>query len=179
MELKYPPIIEPDVALDPEEVPADWPEDTNVDFASDVTWVYSQLAHADVRPETAPSAGAWSLLQWAKGNKDRFYEQTMPKAAAVRKKREEEDLVDDPCVDHMENIEISLAALHVGMEQRLIAKTAETVKQRVKALASDWQRRFGLSISRESMESWERQMIRLADEVAQVAAKNPAAFLHD
>jgi len=179
MEQKYPPIAEPSELLDPQDIPADSWEDSGVDFAGDAMWVYSKLACAHILPEDAPSAGAWSLLQWAKGHKDRFYEQTMPKAIATRKKREAEELVDDSYVDNMENIKMSLHATHVNMEERLIANTSETIKQRVKSSGADWQRRFGLNIPREPMESWERQMIHVVDDVTQVAAKTPAAFLRD
>ena len=71
MEQRFPPIIIPDVILDLEEVPADWSEDASVDFASDVTWVYSRLGLSKVEPRDAPSAGAWSLLRWAKRHEDR------------------------------------------------------------------------------------------------------------
>lgn len=53
-----------------------------VDLFADIRWVYSQLENKRVRPDQAPSAGAWSLLQWARKYQSRFFEQLLPKALA-------------------------------------------------------------------------------------------------
>lgn len=53
-----------------------------VDLFGDIRWVYSQLENKRVRPDQAPSAGAWSLLLWARKYQSRFFEQLLPKALA-------------------------------------------------------------------------------------------------
>jgi len=53
-----------------------------VDLFADIRWVYSQLENKRVRADQAPSAGAWSLLSWARKYQSRFFEQLLPKALA-------------------------------------------------------------------------------------------------
>ncbi|MFA7176718.1 MAG: hypothetical protein WC114_05685 [Smithellaceae bacterium] len=53
-----------------------------VDLFGDIRWVYSQLENKRVQPAQAPSAGAWSLLLWARKYQSRFFEQLLPKALA-------------------------------------------------------------------------------------------------
>jgi hypothetical protein len=79
----------------------------------------------------------------------------------------------------MANIKLSLASIHENMECRLIADTPATIKKRVAEIAANWQRSFDLDTPKDALESWERRMVRVVDEVAQVATKNPAAFIHE
>jgi len=53
-----------------------------IDLPGDIRWVYSQLENKGVRPDQAPSAGAWSLLGWARKYQSRFFEQLLPKSLA-------------------------------------------------------------------------------------------------
>lgn len=54
----------------------------SVNLMSDIRWVYSQLENKKVKAKDAPTAGAWSLLQWARKYQSRFFEQLLPKALA-------------------------------------------------------------------------------------------------
>lgn len=45
----------------------------NVDVVADASWVYSHLYAKDVSKDTAPSPGAWGLLQWAKIHEKEFF----------------------------------------------------------------------------------------------------------
>ena len=45
----------------------------NVDVVADASWVYSHLYAKDVNKDTAPSPGAWGLLQWAKTHEKEFF----------------------------------------------------------------------------------------------------------
>lgn len=49
----------------------------------DTQWVYHNLGDEDVRPEQAPSAGAWGLLKWAMENQDAFYREWLKLSAEV------------------------------------------------------------------------------------------------
>ncbi len=60
------------------------------DLTRDVLWVYEHLADRNAKPQEAPSLGAWSLLQWARRYRNRFFEQVLPKAMANRPPGEEE-----------------------------------------------------------------------------------------
>jgi hypothetical protein len=54
------------------------------DFPRDVARVYEHMADRKASPETAPGAGAWSLLLWARRNRNRFFENVLPKASRSR-----------------------------------------------------------------------------------------------
>ncbi len=60
------------------------------DLPRDVLWVYEQLENRKARPEDAPSLGAWSLLKWARNYRNRFFEQLLPKALAVKEEQQQE-----------------------------------------------------------------------------------------
>ena len=45
----------------------------NVDVVADASWVYSHLYAKDVSKGSAPSPGAWGLLQWAKTHEKEFF----------------------------------------------------------------------------------------------------------
>ena len=62
------------------------------DFARDVAWVYEHLADRNVKPQDAPTAGAWSLLTWARRYKNRFFEQVLPKAMLNKPSEADENL---------------------------------------------------------------------------------------
>jgi hypothetical protein len=66
-------------------------EEIACELTGDILWVYDNLAKA-LEPKDAPNAGAWSLLQWAKDNRNRFFDGLLPKAAA---KREVEEVGED------------------------------------------------------------------------------------
>ena len=75
------------------------------DLVRDTLWVYENLVRKGVEAEDAPSLGAWSLLSWARQNKNRFFEQTLPKAMAIKEKRPceavEEEEVSSEAVQRM------------------------------------------------------------------------------
>jgi hypothetical protein len=60
--------------------------DKPVDMVRDTLWVYQNLGRGKVKPEDAPSLGAWNLLAWAKDYRSRFFEQILPKAMAAQSK---------------------------------------------------------------------------------------------
>jgi hypothetical protein len=57
------------------------------DLVRDTLWTYENLARKGVTPKDAPSLGAWSLLGWARGSQDHFFEKMLPKAMAIEEKR--------------------------------------------------------------------------------------------
>ena len=112
-----------------EALPSEWAgrlSSSSDDFISDALWVYSRLGLSDVQPEEAPSAGAWSLLRWAKRNEDRFFEQIMPKVVAKSSKTAshlEGELPDEYKQDSTE-ISRMLADHYLQWEQEAVADTA-------------------------------------------------------
>jgi hypothetical protein len=54
------------------------------DLTRDTLWAYENLLNRRVKPEDAPSLGAWSLLIWARQYRNRFFEQLLPKAMSAK-----------------------------------------------------------------------------------------------
>ncbi len=78
---KYPP-IEPKQAptFDPEQFGND-----DADFVNATLWVFDNLAKR-VSQDSAPGAGAWAMLQWARDNQNDFFKSIMPKALEIKAK---------------------------------------------------------------------------------------------
>ena len=179
---KFPPLacVEPD-SIVAEELDVDLVQLANLDspeFHADAKWVYQHLLVRGVKFEDAPSPGAWAMLQWAKRNQNRFFENVMPKAVAAKEKATEAvpgELPDEYRQDTSE-IKKMLADHHLQWEQEAVADTAQAVKDKVAAEVSDWRRRFGLELPGEACESWGLQMIELADDLIHAALKHPQAY---
>ncbi|MFH1184671.1 MAG: hypothetical protein V1755_06485 [Chloroflexota bacterium] len=60
------------------------------DLVRDIMWAYRGLDWRNARVQDAPSAGAWSLLKWAREYRNRFFEQMLPKALAAREREKGE-----------------------------------------------------------------------------------------
>ena len=69
--------------LDPEEL-ATLADGLHTDLARDVLWVYANLENRRATVKDAPCLGAWSMLRWARGSQQRFFEQLLPKVILVR-----------------------------------------------------------------------------------------------
>jgi hypothetical protein len=52
--------------------------------ARDVRWVFARLDDPRVQQTDAPSRGAWNMVQWARSERSRFYEQVLPKALSAK-----------------------------------------------------------------------------------------------
>ena len=84
------------------------------DFARDVFWVYHNLSNHGVAPEDAPGLGAWNMLNWARGAKNRFFEQVLPKVQAEKAKQDKDkEVVFDPSLERCEEL---LAEVEKEME---------------------------------------------------------------
>ncbi len=59
-------------------------------FRQDVQWVYDIFSDKTIRPDDAPSVGAWGLLQWARdSNRAKFYADLVPRYVAAYEEKEE------------------------------------------------------------------------------------------
>jgi hypothetical protein len=89
MQDKYPPsnteMVEESL-LASDELWSDMANMSSSTFIDDSMWVYSRLDVAGVEPQDAPSAGAWALLQWARANKDKFFERILPRSLQLSEK---------------------------------------------------------------------------------------------
>jgi hypothetical protein len=63
-------------------------DDAPPDLVRDTLWAYEHLEHKGVKPDSAPSRGACSLLTWARDYRNRFFEAFLPKAMAAKGKDE-------------------------------------------------------------------------------------------
>ena len=182
MEQRFPPQPSQSEPVALEALPSEWADQlssSSVDFAGDAMWVYSRLGLSNVQPGDAPSAGAWSLLRWAKRHEDRFFEQILPKVVAKSSKAAssspEEELADKE-KQSITELEKLFSGGHLQWEQKAVADTAQAVKDRVADGFSEWQRRFGLEIPREACKSWRLQMVSLSDDLIHAALKYPEEY---
>lgn len=60
-----------------EKIPARTGEKPDVE--GDIIWVYDHFCDGSVSVETSPSAGAWSMLRWARGHENDFFNKFVPK----------------------------------------------------------------------------------------------------
>ncbi len=113
------------------------------DFARDVQWVYAHLADRNVKPEDAPTAGAWSLLIWARQYKNRFFEQVLPKAQSDTSNEEEQVKAEKKSIAEIRGI---IQQMEEQADAELAADVPAAVRERVRAVLDDWGRRFGLTL---------------------------------
>ena len=146
-------------------------------YFRDATWAYDRLAISDMEPSDAPSPGAWSLLHWAKQNQDRFFEQIMPKVLAAKQRAitssgsEESDGCDDTTV-----LEELLANVLRNVEEGIKGNMPAHVRQRVRYCLEELNNRWNVTVPSEYPERLAARMIKLIDEVVQVAIKDPEPF---
>ena len=81
MMVKFPP-DEDEEDLDESELP----QPGNVNFSSDVEWVYANLG-IKVAKKSAPNPGAYAMLLWAREKPDDFFKTMMPKALDIKAKQ--------------------------------------------------------------------------------------------
>ena len=76
------------------------------DLVRDTLWVYQHLENKAVRPDQAPSRGAWSLIRWAREYRSRFFEQFLPKTAKDADDSTDHDLVaaEEKSIDEIRGI---------------------------------------------------------------------------
>ena len=149
--------------------------DSQPDLVRDILWTYENLARRDINAKDAPGLGAWDLLQWARKSRNRFFEQVLPKAMAVKEKQPERDeqVVEDPGIEEIKQM---LVDAHLHWERDAVANTDETIKRTVNRQMSEWEHRFQLELGAGPRESWMLQMIKLVDDTIRVVLRNPEKF---
>jgi hypothetical protein len=179
MEQRFPPLEVEPVVGEEGAYPTDLIEVGAIgssDFHGDADWVYQHIAVAVVKPEDAPTPGAWALFKWAKRNEDRFFEHVMPKAIASNKSPDpfsDEGDQADPSIGELQNM---LDELFASWEEHAVENVAHVVKNEVSKKIAEWRSRSGLSLSTESTDCLTWQMIALVDDLIHAALDNPEAF---
>ncbi len=154
---KYPPLAETDsvettaAVQQPEEAGDDVDVDALLDrvgdrqppdLVRDTLWVYQNIENRGVKPENAPSLGAWSLLKWARDYRNRFFEQILPKALVNKPANETEGTRRER--KSIAEVERSFADLDESWRAELIVNTPATILAGVRSRLTDWAGRFGL-----------------------------------
>jgi hypothetical protein len=147
--------------------------DDQPDLSRDVLWTYENLARKDVTAVDAPSLGAWDLLQWARKNRNLFFERVLPKAMTAKEKKSGElEVEEDPGIEYLDQL-INDAV--VAWEHEAVADMDATIKKTVKAYMEDWERKYRLDLAPDARESWGLQMIRIVGEAITAVSKHEAA----
>jgi hypothetical protein len=147
--------------------------DDQPDLSRDVLWTYENLARKDVTAVDAPSLGAWDLLQWARKNRNLFFERVLPKAMTAREKqRYEQEVEEDPGIEYLDQL-INDAV--VAWEHEAVADMDATVKKTVKAHMEDWERKYRLDLAPDAYESLSLQMMQIVNQAITAMTKHQAA----
>lgn len=141
----------------------------------DVLWVYERLEDRRAKPEDAPSLGAWSLLIWARGARNRFFEQLLPKALAKQSEAGDAtgQFADDPDLGDLKKM---LDDLTAGWEASLAKDVPGTVLRDVRSELGSWQERFPMELPADACKSLERRMAGLAGRCVKAALSKPEQF---
>jgi len=114
------------------------------DLVRDTLWVYQNMENRKAKPENAPSLGVWSLLQWARQYRNRFFEQVLPKAIAAHGSDDEREQRRER--KSIAEIERMLEGLNQQWAEELAASVPETVRAKVRSILEDWARRSALTV---------------------------------
>jgi len=146
------------VALDDEEVAALIARTGShpLDLTRDTLWVYQHVDYPQVGLDQAPGLGAWSLLQWARRNRDRFFEHMLPKAMAAKKdKGGEQGGASSATYDYKSDEHIM---------QLLKPRLPESIDEIVEENLRDWETVFEPGITREERDGLRLRMQFVASE---------------
>src|SRR5262245_11728667 len=119
------------------------------DVAS-VLWCFAKLDDPHAKPTTAPSSGAWTMLLWARDDRDRFYTKLLPKALADCAKSqgppessdEPPDVTREELLDEYSDYESEKMRMKIYRISDELIADAET-------LVTDWAREVGTDLSPE------------------------------
>jgi len=160
--------------LPQEEVPSDEPSapmelldledyDDRPDMSRDILWVYENLIRKSVNAEDAPSLGAWALLQWARMNRNRFFEQVLPKAKATEKEAAaDRDRQEDEA--QVEEIYQMIEDARTGLSREIVADMDQTLRHTVLSRLDKWQAEHELDLPSDAREGLLLRMSRIVHE---------------
>ena len=113
-------------------------KESEPDLARDIIWAYENAANAKAKPEEAPSVGAWSLLKWARDNRNRFFEQLVPKAMATKAKEDNKDEGEDNVDPELSEVRRTMRLLRRSWHESLSRDLDGTIYKRVEEVVNDW-----------------------------------------
>lgn len=146
-------------------------------FFQDAIWVYEHLASSDVTPGDAPHAGAWALLLWARGNRDRFFEQIMPKAYAANQKAKEEQLPDSlDAIDDLSLVDEMLREVVQQREREILNNIPEAVKAEVQDFVETFLEQSEYTVPEAVTNRLIYQMTKLVDDSVKAALRQPEQY---
>ncbi len=151
--------------------------DGQPNLVRDTLWTYEALANRKAKPADAPSLGAWSLLQWARQYRNRFFEQVLPKAMAARTAGEEEDQMVRRERKRCDEIEAVLRRFQDAARERwkreLLDDVPGTIQETACCNVSEWAKRYRLSLTDDARSGLEAQVARLVHDC--ITALAPAS----
>jgi|GEM_PF-1607722 len=160
--------------LPQEEVPSDEPSapmelldidcnDDRPDMSRDILWVYENLIQKSVNAEDAPSLGAWALLQWARMNRNRFFEQVLPKAKATEKEAAaDRDRQEDEA--QVEEIHKLIDDAKNGWSREIVDNMDQNLRHTVLSRLDKWQAEYELDLPADAREGLLLRMSRIVHE---------------
>jgi hypothetical protein len=148
------------------------------DMSRDILWVYENLVREGVNPEDAPSLGAWALLKWARENRNRFFEQVLPKAKIIEEQVEEvEARLEDEA--QIQEIHKMIDKAKLEWQQEAVANMDKAVKESVKARLAVWGKQFQLDLPKDAREGLSLRMLRIVNDAVGAMAEHPGVLRQD
>jgi hypothetical protein len=145
--------------------------DERPDMSRDILWVYENLVREGVKPEDAPSLGAWALLKWARENRNRFFEQVLPKARATEREAEEDkDRLEDQA--QIADIYKMIDKAKMDWQQEAVADMDKAVREKVMSRMDVWKKEFQIDLPKDAREGLSLRMLRIVNEAVDAMAEH-------
>jgi hypothetical protein len=141
------------------------------DLVRDTLWAYQNLENRKAKPGDAPSLGAWSLLQWARQYRNRFFEQVLPKAMANKPPEDEENIRRER--KSIAEIRGILEKFNQGWEEELLADIPAAVREKIRGILDCWAGRFGLNLDDAARLDLEAHLSRLVQDCIETIGRTP------
>jgi hypothetical protein len=131
-----------------------------------------------VNPEDAPSLGAWALLKWARENRNRFFEQVLPKAKIIEKQaKDEEARLEDEA--QIVDIHKMIDKAKLEWQQEAVADMDKAVRDTVKSRMAVWEKQFQIDLPADAREGLLLRMLRIVNDAVDAVAQHQVGSLEN
>jgi DNA primase len=145
--------------------------DSPTDISSDIAWTYANMARKGVEAEDAPHCGAWAMLLWARENRNRFFEQMLPKSKLIEK-HAEEDIGRQEDEAQIADIHKLLDKAKRGWQQEAVADMDKAVREKVMSRMDVWEKQFQIDLPKDAREGLSLRMLRIVNDAVGAMAEH-------
>jgi hypothetical protein len=147
-------------------------------MSRDILWVYENLVRESVNPEDAPSLGAWAQLKWARENRNRFFEQVLPKAKIIEEQaKDEEARLEDEA--QIVDIHKMIDKAKLEWQQEAVADMDKAVRDTVKSRMAVWEKQSQIDLPADAREGLLLRMLRIVNDAVDAVAQHQVGSLEN